>query len=36
MAPEMLTQKGYSFQSDIWTIGVILYEFMCGMVPFGE
>ena len=36
MAPEMLTNKGYSFQVDIWAIGICLYEFICGMVPFGE
>ena len=32
----MLTNKGYSFQVDIWAIGICLYEFICGMVPFGE
>jgi len=36
MAPEILTGKGYSLNVDLWSIGVCLYEFMCGMVPFGE
>ncbi len=36
MAPEVLLNKGYSFDVDIWSIGIILYEFMCGLVPFGE
>lgn len=36
MAPEILTGKGYSFLVDLWSLGVCLYEFMCGLVPFGE
>lgn len=36
MAPEILTNKGYSYYVDLWSIGVVLYEFMCGRVPFGE
>ena len=36
MAPEVLLNKGYSFDVDIWSIGIICYEFMCGLVPFGE
>lgn len=36
MAPEVLTGKGYSFHVDLWSLGVCMYEFMCGMVPFGE
>eukprot|EP01016_Furgasonia_blochmanni_P047968 TRINITY_DN7100_c0_g3_i4.p1 TRINITY_DN7100_c0_g3~~TRINITY_DN7100_c0_g3_i4.p1 ORF type:complete len:215 (-),score=33.39 TRINITY_DN7100_c0_g3_i4:493-1137(-) len=36
MAPEILTGKGYSYLVDLWSVGVCLYEFMCGMVPFGE
>ncbi len=36
MAPEIMTGKGYSFYIDLRSIGVCLYEFMCGYVPFGE
>ncbi len=36
MAPEVLKNKGYSFDADLWSIGVMLFEFMCGYCPFGE
>lgn len=36
MAPEIITGKGYTTSVDLWSIGICLYEFMCGMVPFGE
>ena len=36
MAPEVIIGKGYGLQADFWSIGVILYEFVCGGVPFGE
>ena len=36
MAPEVITGKGYSFLSDYWSLGIILFEFLCGGVPFGE
>lgn len=36
MAPEILNQKGYGLNVDLWSIGICLYEFMCGLVPFGE
>lgn len=36
MAPEIIAGKGYTLLVDLWSIGVCLYEFMCGMVPFGE
>ena len=36
MAPEILAGKGYTYNVDLWSLGVILYEFLAGYVPFGE
>ena len=36
MAPEIMTGKGYTYSVDFWSIGVCLYEFMCGGVPYAE
>jgi len=36
MAPEVLKNKGYNFLADLWSLGVCLYEFMCGDLPFGD
>ena len=36
MAPEIITGKGYDYNADYWSLGVVLFEFMCGGVPFGE
>lgn len=36
MAPEVISRKGHDAQADLWSLGVILYEFLCGRVPFGE
>ena len=36
MAPEILTGKGYTYSVDLWSIGICLYEFMCGGVPYAE
>eukprot|EP01017_Pseudomicrothorax_dubius_P020343 TRINITY_DN22216_c0_g1_i1.p1 TRINITY_DN22216_c0_g1~~TRINITY_DN22216_c0_g1_i1.p1 ORF type:complete len:235 (+),score=52.63 TRINITY_DN22216_c0_g1_i1:120-824(+) len=36
MAPEVLKGKGYTMNVDLWSIGICLYEFLCGAVPFGE
>ena len=36
MAPEILKGGGYSFEVDMWSIAVCMYEFFCGKLPFGE
>lgn len=36
MAPEIIQGKGYSFLIDLWALGICMFEFQCGYVPFGE
>ncbi|CAD8175018.1 unnamed protein product [Paramecium pentaurelia] len=36
MAPEVISGKGYNQMVDLWSVGVMLYEFICGGLPFGE
>ena len=36
MAPEVILGRGYNQNADVWSMGVVLYEFMCGPLPFGN
>jgi cGMP-dependent protein kinase len=36
MAPEIILGHGYSHSADLWSLGIMLYEFLYGGVPFGE
>jgi cGMP-dependent protein kinase len=36
MAREIIIGKGYNMYVDLWSLGICLFEFMTGIVPFGE
>jgi cGMP-dependent protein kinase len=36
MAPEIVIGKGYNNLVDLWSLGICVYEFLCGVLPFGD
>lgn len=34
LPPEMLNGRLYSFEADVWSLGVMLYRMLCGVFPF--
>lgn len=36
VAPEVIVGRGYGKSADLWSLGIMIYEFMCGKVPFGH
>merc|ERR1719408_506151 len=36
MAPEVMRGHGYGTEVDIWSLGVMHYEFVCGYLPFAD
>lgn len=36
LAPEVINGSGYSFSSDIWSFGILIYEMLYGVYPFGH
>ena len=36
MSPERITGKKYSYPSDIWSVGLVIYELATGEEPYGS
>lgn len=36
MAPEVMRGHGYSTEVDLWSLGVMLFELVCGYLPFAD
>jgi len=36
ISPEIIIGENYGFSSDYWSIGICIYELLCGGLPFGD
>jgi len=36
LCPQMIKKESYDYKCDIWCIGVLMYEMICGNAPFDE
>eukprot|EP00929_Paragymnodinium_shiwhaense_P033220 TRINITY_DN18286_c0_g1_i1.p1 TRINITY_DN18286_c0_g1~~TRINITY_DN18286_c0_g1_i1.p1 ORF type:complete len:1024 (+),score=291.07 TRINITY_DN18286_c0_g1_i1:121-3192(+) len=36
IAPEVIRSVGYGYECDIWSMGIMMYELCCGVLPFGD
>ena len=34
MSPELIRRQQYNEKVDVWSLGVIVYQLLCGMTPF--
>ncbi|CAD8114639.1 unnamed protein product [Paramecium sonneborni] len=36
LAPEIIRKEGHSFEVDLWTLGILIYEMITGKTPFAH
>jgi len=36
MAPEVMRGHGYGTEADLWSLGIMLFEFVCGYLPYAD
>lgn len=36
MAPEVILEKPYAYEADVWSLGCIIYELVSGVKPYGD
>ena len=36
IAPELIIGESYGVMADYWSLGICVYELLCGGLPFGD